>query len=80
MEKSTGTIKFFNIAKGFGFIVPDGGGPELFVHVSNLEGGDTGPVNEGDKVIFSSYAGTEVKIDGEEYLIMKEDDILAVLE
>ncbi|HUS58389.1 MAG TPA: co-chaperone GroES [Planctomycetota bacterium] len=34
----------------------------------------------GDRVLFTSYAGTEVKIDGEEYLIMKEDDILAVLE
>lgn len=37
-------------------------------------------LNEGDKIIFSSYAGTEVKLDGEEYLIMKEDDVLAVLE
>ena len=32
-----------------------------------------------DRVLFSSYAGTEVKLDGEEYLIMKEDDVLAVL-
>ena len=47
-----------------------------------LDNGETSSMslNEGDKVIFSSYAGTEVKIDGEEYLIMKEDDILAVLE
>ncbi len=37
-------------------------------------------VKIGDKVIFSKYAGTEVKIDGEEYLIMREDDILAILE
>ena len=37
-------------------------------------------VKVGDKVIFGKYAGTEVKIDGEEYLIMREDDILAVLE
>lgn len=36
-------------------------------------------VNEGDKVIFSKYAGTEVKIDGKELLIMRESDILAVL-
>lgn len=47
-----------------------------------LDNGETSSMslNEGDKVIFSSYAGTEVKIDGEEYLIMKEDDVLAVLE
>ncbi len=35
-------------------------------------------VKKGDKVIFSRYGGTEVKIDGEEYLIMRESDILAV--
>lgn len=36
-------------------------------------------VQEDDRVIFSSYAGTEIKVDGEELLIMSEDDILAVL-
>jgi len=36
-------------------------------------------VKVGDKVYFSSYAGTTIKVDGEELLIMKEDDILAVL-
>lgn len=37
-------------------------------------------VKKGDRVLFSSYGGTEVKIDGEEYLLMSEDDILAVIE
>ncbi|HEX5138462.1 MAG TPA: co-chaperone GroES [Planctomycetota bacterium] len=37
-------------------------------------------VKKGDRVIFSSYAGTEVKLDGEEYLILSEDDILGVVE
>ena len=37
-------------------------------------------VKEGDRVLFTSYAGTEVTIDGEEYLIMTEDDLLAVLD
>ena len=37
-------------------------------------------VKPGDKVLFSKYSGTEVKIDGEEHLIMREDDLLAVLE
>ena len=36
-------------------------------------------VKEGDRVLFTSYAGTEVTVDGEEYLIMTEDDILAVV-
>jgi chaperonin GroES len=37
-------------------------------------------VKEGDRVLFTSYAGNEVTLDGEEYLIMTEDDILAVVE
>ena len=37
-------------------------------------------VKNGDRVVFASYAGTEVTVDGEEYLIMSEDDILAVIE
>ena len=37
-------------------------------------------VKKGDKVIVSKYAGTEVKYDGEEYLIVKQDDILAIVE
>jgi chaperonin GroES len=37
-------------------------------------------LSEGDRVLFSKYSGTEVKIDGEERLIMREDDILAVVE
>jgi chaperonin GroES len=45
-----------------------------------LENGESRPVavKEGDIVIFSKYAGTEIKIDGEEYLIVDEDSILAV--
>lgn len=37
-------------------------------------------VKVGDKVLFGKYAGTEIKVDGEEYLIMREDDILGVIE
>ena len=37
-------------------------------------------VKEGDRVLFSSYSGNEVQVDGEEYLIMSEDDILAVID
>ena len=37
-------------------------------------------VKTGDKVIYSKYAGTEVKLDGEEYIIVKQNDILAVVE
>lgn len=37
-------------------------------------------VKQGDRVLFGKYAGTEVKLEGEEHLILKEDDVLAVLE
>jgi chaperonin GroES len=37
-------------------------------------------VKKGNRVLYAKYAGTEVKMDGEEYLIMKEDDILAIIE
>ncbi len=47
-----------------------------------LEDGKVRPldVKAGDRVLFSKYAGTEVKIDGEEHLIMREEDILGVIE
>ena len=47
-----------------------------------LENGQVMPltVKEGDRVLFGKYAGTEIKIDGDEHLIMREDDILAVLQ
>lgn len=47
-----------------------------------LEDGKVLPldVKVGNKVLFSKYSGTEIKIDGEEYLIMKEDDIQAIVE
>ncbi len=44
--------------------------------------GNRVPLNlkEGDKILFGRYAGSEIKVDGEEYLMMREDDILAVIE
>ncbi|NWF39618.1 co-chaperone GroES [Mariprofundus sp. NF] len=48
----------------------------------SLENGEVRPldVKEGDTVIFSTYAGTEIKLDGEAFLMMREDDILGVIE
>ncbi|NGX36546.1 MAG: Cold shock protein CspA [Candidatus Anoxychlamydiales bacterium] len=56
MEKSKGTVKFFNSQKGFGFITPDSGGKELFVHANSLEGG-TVSLNEGQKVEYVEEEG-----------------------
>ena len=48
----TGTVKFFNTAKGFGFIQPDDGGKDVFVHATALEQAGIRSLNEGDKVTF----------------------------
>lgn len=47
-----------------------------------LENGEIRPleVKEGDRILFGKYAGTEIKIEGEEFLMMREDDILGIIE
>jgi CspA family cold shock protein len=47
-----GTVKFFNTTKGFGFIQPDDGGTDVFVHATALERAGIRSLNEGDKVSF----------------------------
>jgi CspA family cold shock protein len=48
----TGTLKFYNAAKGFGFITPEDGGKDVFVHATALEKAGIRSLNEGDKVSF----------------------------
>lgn len=47
-----GTVKFFNTTKGFGFIAPEGGGKDVFVHASAVEASGMRTLNEGQKVQF----------------------------
>ncbi|EYR84585.1 MULTISPECIES: cold-shock protein [unclassified Shinella] len=47
---ATGTVKFFNQDKGFGFITPDNGGADVFVHISAVQSG--GPLRDGAKVSY----------------------------
>jgi cold shock protein len=50
IQMATGTVKWFNGQKGFGFIQPDAGGADVFVHISAVERSGMGSLNEGQKV------------------------------
>jgi len=77
-EKSAGGIIIPDSAKEKpvqGKVIATGNG-------KSLENGEVRPldVKDGDTVIFSTYAGTEIKLDGDTFLMMREDDILGVVE
>jgi len=56
---ATGTVKFFNNAKGFGFIVQDEGGKDAFVHISAVEQAGLSSLDEGQKVTYELQAGRD---------------------
>jgi CspA family cold shock protein len=59
---STGTVKWFNATKGFGFIQPTDGSKDVFVHDSAVERSSLGRLNEGDKVSYDLERGQQGKI------------------
>ncbi|MGC8475437.1 MAG: cold-shock protein [Acetobacteraceae bacterium] len=58
---ATGTVKWFNGQKGYGFIQPDDGGKDVFVHISAVERSGIGTLNEGQKVGFDLERGQQGK-------------------
>jgi len=59
---TNGTVKFFNATKGFGFIQPESGAKDVFVHISAVEAAGLGTLTENQKVTFDTQAGNNGKI------------------
>jgi CspA family cold shock protein len=59
---ATGTLKWFNATKGYGFIQPDDGSKDVFVHVSDVQRSGLQGLNEGDKIDFEMQKGQQGKI------------------
>ncbi len=65
-----GTVKWFNATKGFGFIEPENGGNDAFVHISSLERAGITSLNEGQKVSFELVTGRNGKEAAEELQLL----------
>lgn len=61
----TGVVKFFNTTKGYGFIAPDGGGKDVFVHITALQRSSIATLNEGQKVGFDLSPGRDGRISAD---------------
>lgn len=62
---NTGTVKWFNAAKGYGFIQPDNGGADAFVHISAVERAGLDTLNEGQRVQYEIVRGQNGKSSAE---------------
>lgn len=60
-EKSTGTVKWFNNSKGFGFIAPDDGGEDIFAHFSSIQMNGFKALKEGQRVSYKVVPGQKGK-------------------
>ena len=62
---ATGTVKWFNSTKGYGFIQPDDGSKDVFVHISAVERAGIGTLNEGQKISFDLQRGQQGKMSAD---------------
>ena len=67
----TGTVKFFNTTKGFGFIEPEDGSKDAFVHISAVERSGLGSLNEGQKVSYEIQSGRDGKMSAENLTVVE---------
>ncbi|MEM1198714.1 MAG: cold-shock protein [Pseudomonadota bacterium] len=67
----TGTVKFFNTVKGYGFIEPEGGGKDAFVHISAVERAGLTTLNEGQKVSYELEEGRGGKMAAEQISVVE---------
>ena len=68
---TTGTVKWFNAAKGFGFIQPEDGSKDAFVHISAVESAGLGSLDEGQKVSYELQPGKDGKTCAENLSIIE---------
>ena len=68
---TTGTVKFFDTARGFGFIEPEDGSKDAFVHISAVERAGLGSLNEGQKVTYELQPGQNGKSSAENLAIVE---------
>ncbi len=68
---TTGTVKWFNPNKGFGFIVPEDGSNDVFVHISAVERAGLSGLNEGQKVSYELQAGKNGKSSAENLSVIQ---------
>ena len=66
---NTGTVKFFNTTKGFGFIQPDNGGPDVFVHISAVERAGQKSLQEGQQIQYELVEGRNGRFSAENLVL-----------
>lgn len=70
MTLKTGTVKWFNATKGFGFIQPEDGGPDAFVHISAVERAGATTLRDGQRVEFELVSGRNGKSSAENLVLL----------